>query len=259
MVKIMIKKIAWLALSAIAAISFGFVVGVFNPGERVNALWLVTCTACVYAISYRFYSAFIAARVLAIDKSKPTPAERLNDGTDYYPTNKWVLFGHHFAAIAGAGPLIGPMLAAQFGYLPGFLWILIGAAVAIAVPQGISSLANKGPHGLSEILYAFSSAAGNNGSAFAGLGVNTPFYNIALGVSMLIGRFAVIIPSLAVAGSLAKKKTTPFSSGTFPTDGPLFIALLISVIFIVGALTFFPALALGPVTEHFLMLQGRTF
>jgi len=137
--------------------------------------------------------------------------------------------------------------------------ILIGAAVAIAVPQGISSLANKGPHGLSEILYAFSSAAGNNGSAFAGLGVNTPFYNIALGVSMLIGRFAVIIPSLAVAGSLAKKKTTPFSSGTFPTDGPLFIALLISVIFIVGALTFFPALALGPVIEHFLMLQGRTF
>jgi len=137
--------------------------------------------------------------------------------------------------------------------------ILIGAALAVMIPQGLSSLANKGPHGLSEILYAFSSAAGNNGSAFAGLNVNTPFYNISLGISMLIGRFAVIIPSLAIAGSLAKKKISPASSGTFPTDSGLFVILLIGVILIVGALTFFPALTLAPIVEHFLMLQGRVF
>lgn len=137
--------------------------------------------------------------------------------------------------------------------------ILAGSSVAIAIPQGMAGIANKGPHGLSEILYAFSSAAGNNGSAFAGLGVNTPFYNVALAVSMLIGRFAVLIPSLAIAGSLAKKKIIPYSSGTFPTDGLLFVVLLIAVILIVGALTFFPVLSLGPIVEHFLMLQGRTF
>lgn len=137
--------------------------------------------------------------------------------------------------------------------------ILAGSALAVALPQGISSLANPGPHGFSEILYAFSSAAGNNGSAFAGLSVNTPFYNIALGISMLIGRFAVILPSLAIAGSLAKKKITPHSSGTFPTDSGLFVVLLTGVIVIVGALTFFPALTLGPIVEHFLMLEGRVF
>lgn len=137
--------------------------------------------------------------------------------------------------------------------------ILIGAALALALPQGTSSLTNQGPHGLSQILYAFSSAAGNNGSAFAGLAVNTPFYNTALGISMLIGRFAVIIPSLAIAGSLAQKKITPPSSGTFPTDGTLFVILLIGVILIVGALTFVPALSLGPIIEHLLMMQGRVF
>lgn len=137
--------------------------------------------------------------------------------------------------------------------------ILLGSALAVSIPQGISSLSNQGPHGFSEILYAFSSAAGNNGSAFAGLSVNTPFYNRALGIAMLIGRFAVIFPSLAIAGSLAKKKATPFSSGTFPTDGSLFVILLIAVVLIVGALTFFPALSLGPIVEHFLMMEGRIF
>lgn len=137
--------------------------------------------------------------------------------------------------------------------------ILAGSAAAIVSPQGVSSILNKGPHGLSEILYAFSSAAGNNGSAFAGLTVNTPFYNYALGIVMLIGRFAVIIPSLAIAGSLAQKKISPPSAGTFPTDSGLFVCLLIGVILIVGALTFFPALTLGPIAEHFLMLEGRTF
>ena len=127
------KKILWSFICLIAALSIAVVTGIVQPFEKVNALWIVTAAACFYAISYRFYAAFIAARVLALDGRRLTPAIRLNDGIDYDPTNKWVLFGHHFAAIAGAGPLIGPMLAAQFGYLPGFLWILIGAALAGAV------------------------------------------------------------------------------------------------------------------------------
>jgi carbon starvation protein len=127
------RKIIWSFICLIAALSIAVVTGIVQPSENVNALWIVTAAACFYAISYRFYAAFIAARVLVLDGRRLTPAIRLNDGIDYDPTNKWVLFGHHFAAIAGAGPLIGPMLAAQFGYLPGFLWILIGAALAGAV------------------------------------------------------------------------------------------------------------------------------
>lgn len=137
--------------------------------------------------------------------------------------------------------------------------ILVGAGISAVLPSALSSLANKGPHGLSEILYAFSSASGNNGSAFAGLNANTPYFNITLAVCMLIGRFGVIIPALSIAGSLAEKKVCPPSSGTFPTDKPLFVVLLISVILIVGALTFFPALCLGPIVEHFLMAKGQSF
>ena len=137
--------------------------------------------------------------------------------------------------------------------------ILLGAGVACVLPVALSSLANSGPHGLSEILYAFSSAAGNNGSAFAGLNANTNFYNIVLGFSMLIGRFGVILPCLAIAGSLASKKFSPPSAGTFATDNSTFAILLIGVITIVGALTFLPALGLGPIVEHFLMSTGRVF
>ena len=131
--------------------------------------------------------------------------------------------------------------------------ILIFTAWAAVSSYGLSSLNNAGPHGFSEILYAYSSAAGNNGSAFAGLNANTLFYNLTLGVGMLIGRFGVIIPILAIAGSLAAKNITPPSAGTFRTDNWLFIGLLISVILIVGGLTYFPALSLGPVVEHLLM------
>lgn len=137
--------------------------------------------------------------------------------------------------------------------------ILIGAGVSAVLPAGLSSLSNKGPHGLSEILYAFSSAAGNNGSAFAGLNANTLYYNLMLGITMLIGRFAVIIPALVVAGNLAAKKETAKSVGTFNTDNATFGVLLTSVILIVGALTFFPVLSLGPIVEHFLMLAGKVF
>jgi len=137
--------------------------------------------------------------------------------------------------------------------------ILLGAGVACVLPIALSSLANHGPHGLSEILYAFSSAAGNNGSAFAGLNANTDFYNIVLGIAMLVGRFAVILPCLVIAGSLASKKASPPSAGTFATDNSTFAVLLIGVITIVGALTFLPALGLGPIVEHFLMTAGRIF
>ncbi|MBM9578595.1 potassium-transporting ATPase subunit KdpA [Leptospira sp. 201903070] len=138
--------------------------------------------------------------------------------------------------------------------------ILLFTAVASGLPQGLSSLGNRGPHGLSEILYAFSSGAGNNGSAFAGLGADTPFYNSMLGIAMLIGRFGVILPILAISGSAAvKKRSEIVSEGSFSTEGGTFFILLLSVIIIVGALTFFPALTIGPILEHFLMLQGRTF
>jgi len=137
--------------------------------------------------------------------------------------------------------------------------ILLFAAWASVSSPGLSSLNNAGPHGLSEILYAFSSAAGNNGSAFAGLNANTVFYNLTLGVGMLIGRFGIIIPVMAIAGSMAKKKITPSSAGTFHTDNWLFISLLIAVILIVGGLTHFPALSFGPIIEHLLMNNGITF
>ena len=137
--------------------------------------------------------------------------------------------------------------------------ILLGSAIACVLPNALASLNNNGPHGLSEILYAFASAAGNNGSAFAGLNANTNFYNYVLGVVMLLGRFGVIIPALAIAGSLAPKKIAPVTAGTFPTDGATFACLLMAVILIIGALTFFPALSLGPIAEHLLMQQGRMF
>ena len=142
-----------------------------------------------------------------------------------------------------------------------FPLIILGfSAITVMPPHlGLSSVANGGPHGLSEILYAYTSTAGNNGSAFAGLNTNTGYYSMTLGFNMLVGRFLMIIPMLAVAGNLARKKIVPASAGTFPVTTPLFSVLLIGVIVIVGALTFFPALTLGPVLEHLLLYAGKTF
>jgi K+-transporting ATPase ATPase A chain len=139
------------------------------------------------------------------------------------------------------------------------LVILLFSAWSAVAPYGVSSLNNAGPHGLSEMLYAFTSAAGNNGSAFAGISANTPWYNTSLGLAMLMGRFWMIVPALAIAGILAGKKSAPPSAGTLPTTGPLFSALLVGVIVIVGALTFFPALSLGAIVEHFLAGAGKVF
>lgn len=146
-------------------------------------------------------------------------------------------------------------------YLLIFPLIILGfAAVAVLMPNlGLSSLTNHGPHGLSEILYAYVSATGNNGSAFAGLNANTHWYNYTLGIAMFAGRFLMIIPMLAIAGNLAGKKAVPESSGTFPVTTPLFTVLLTGVILIVGALTFFPVLSLGPILEHLLLRAGNTF
>jgi K+-transporting ATPase ATPase A chain len=132
--------------------------------------------------------------------------------------------------------------------------ILVGTMVAVAVEAGRSSVANPGAHGLSEILYAFTSAVANNGSAFAGLSSNTTFYNVALGICMLVGRFWILVPTLALAGSLAKKRHVPENAGTLRTDGPVFVGLLIVVVIVVGALSFLPALALGPIVEHLMMI-----
>ncbi len=146
-------------------------------------------------------------------------------------------------------------------YLLIFPLLILGfSAVTILMPNvGLSSLANHGPHGLSEVLYAYTSATGNNGSAFAGLNANTHWYNYSLGVTMFIGRFLMMVPMLAIAGNLASKKIVPASAGTFPVTTPLFTVLLTGVIVIVGALTFFPALSLGPVLEHLLLRAGHTF
>jgi len=139
------------------------------------------------------------------------------------------------------------------------LMILGWTAVAVVYPPAVASMANAGPHGFSEVLYAYTSQTGNNGSAFAGLTGNTPFYNLTGAVAMLVGRFWMIIPAMAIAGSLAHKKTVAVSSGTFPTTGALFVGLLVGVILIVGGLTFFPALALGPIVEHLAMQAGLVF
>ena len=145
-------------------------------------------------------------------------------------------------------------------YVLVFPLVILGLTAAAAVlPDGLRGLNNAGPHGLTEILYAFSSATGNNGSAFAGLTGSTYFYNTLLGAATLVGRFAMIVPVLALAGFLAEQRPAPASAGSFPVSSPLFVILLVGVIVIVGALTFFPVLALGPIVEQLLMLAGRRF
>jgi len=159
---------------------------------------------------------------------------------------------------------------ALFAVLATAFFILVFAGVSTVLPfakgsywnpagPATANLNNAGPHGLSEILYAFTSQTENNGSAFAGLTVNTPWYDLAGGLCMLFGRFLFIIPALAIAGSLASKKMVPLSAGTLPTHGPLFVGLLVATVIVIGALTFFPVLALGPIVEHYLMHQDKLF
>jgi K+-transporting ATPase ATPase A chain len=137
------------------------------------------------------------------------------------------------------------------------LLVLLGASIGVLTTAGTAGVSNPGPHGFSEILYAYSSAANNNGSAFAGLTVSTPFYNITLAIAMWFGRFGSIIPVLAIAGALANKKRIAATVGTLPTHGPLFVVLLLGTVILVGALTYVPALALGPIVEHLMMISGK--
>jgi K+-transporting ATPase ATPase A chain len=149
------------------------------------------------------------------------------------------------------------MKLASIAILVPCLAVLVGTAIAVVHPLGKAAILNPGVHGFSEVLYAFSSAGNNNGSAFAGLGANNPFYNLLLGIAMLLGRFLVAVPVLAIAGSLAKKRSIPAGAGTLPTHGLLFVVLLAGTVILVGALTFVPALALGPIAEHLLLHAAK--
>jgi K+-transporting ATPase ATPase A chain len=144
---------------------------------------------------------------------------------------------------------------ASIATLVPLFFVLIGSAISVVTKPGLAGLANPGPHGLSEVLYAFASAGNNNGSAFAGLTASTPFYDVLLSLCIFAGRYGAIIPVLAISGSLLKKKSVPLGAGTLPTHTPLFVVFLASVVIIVGALTFFPAWSLGPIVEH-LMMRG---
>src|SRR5881296_941341 len=137
-----VVSILWAGLAVLCAVGFGVVAGFVNPQEKVNGLWLVVAAACIYVLAFRFYGRWISQRVVELNDQRVTPAVRLNDGVNFHPTNKYVLFGHHFAAIAGAGPLLGPVLAAQFGFLPGFLWLVVGAVLAGAVQDFIILVAS---------------------------------------------------------------------------------------------------------------------
>ena len=207
----MYKKIIWITISIIAAISLSVVVGIVKPSEKINALWLVVAAGCFYVIAYRFYASFLAAKVLVTDEKRVTPAKRLYDGIDYHPTNRWVLFGHHFAAIAGAGPLIGPMLAAQFGYLPGFLWILIGAALGGAVHDMV-------------ILFA---SVRRNGRSLAQIARDEigPVGGIAAAFAILF----IIIVALAGLGLAVVNALSKSPWGTFTIALTIPIALLMGI------------------------------
>jgi K+-transporting ATPase ATPase A chain len=157
-----------------------------------------------------------------------------------------------FAIIAtSASILLFSAVSSQIHFPAKGYWNPPGAAIA--------NMNNTGPHGLSEVLYAYTSATGNNGSAFAGINTNTPWWNLTMGLAMLIGRFLFLIPILAAAGSLAAKKKIPVTSGTLPTHGPLFVGLLVGTVIIIAVLTYFPAVSLGPIVEHYLMQSGKLF
>jgi carbon starvation protein len=147
--RLLIARLGWSLLAVLCAIALGVVTGVLRPEEKVNGLWLVVASACFYTLAYRFYGRFLARKVLQLNDRRPTPAHRIPDGANFTPTNRWVLFGHHFAAIAGAGPLLGPVLAAQFGFLPGFLWLVIGAVLAGAVQDFVILVASMRRQGRS--------------------------------------------------------------------------------------------------------------
>ncbi len=198
-----IKTIFWILVAVLGAFAVAGIA--LNRGESINALWLITAAVCIYAIAYRFYAAWIAARVLVIDETRATPAERLDNGRDFIPTNKWIVFGHHFAAIAGPGPLIGPTLAAQFGYLPGTLWILIGAVLGGAVQDMVTLF--------------FSTR--RNGRSLGQMARDE--IGVVGGTAALVGTFMIMIILIAVLGLVVVNamKHSPWATSTVAATIPI--------------------------------------
>ena len=204
-----LRIVFWIAVALLGAFAVGGIA--LNRGESINALWIITAAVCVYAIGYRFYSAWIAAKVLVIDESRATPAERLDNGHDFVPTNKWIVFGHHFAAIAGPGPLIGPTLAAQFGYLPGTLWILIGAVLGGAVQDMVTLFFSTRRNGRSLGQMARDEIGAIGGTA------------------ALVGTFMIMIILIAVLGLVVVNamKHSPWATSTVAATIP--IAMIVGI------------------------------
>lgn len=204
-----LKFLLWVLVGLLGTFSLSAIA--LNRGEQINALWLITAAICIYAIAYRFYAAWIAAKVLTIDETRATPAERLDNGRDYIPTNKWVVFGHHFAAIAGPGPLVGPTLAAQFGYLPGTLWILIGAVLGGAVQDMVTLF--------------FSTR--RNGRSLGQMARDE--IGVVGGTAALLGTFVIMIILIAVLGLVVVNamKHSPWATSTVAATIP--IAMLIGL------------------------------
>src|SRR6059036_1413706 len=200
------RVLGWLAIAVAGAYAIG-VLAVFH-GETVNAIWFVVAAGAIYAIAYRFYASFLAARLFALDRHRPTPAERLNDGRDFVPTNRWVVFGHHFAAIAGPGPLIGPTLAAQFGYLPGTLWILAGVVLGGAVQDFcvLSGSLRRDGKSLGQMAREEISPLG--------------------GVVALVGILMIMVILIAVLGLVVTNALKSSPWGTFTVGATIPIALL---------------------------------
>src|SRR5436305_11693925 len=204
-----LTKLLWAGVALLGAVSFAIVA--LNRGEAVNAAWLVVAAVCVYFIAYRFYGLFVANRALGVDATRPTPAQRHNDGLDYVPTNRYVLYGHHFAAIAGAGPLVGPVLAAQMGYLPGTLWILAGVVVAGAVQDFI-------------VLFASVRRDGKSLGEMIKMELGP-----VPGALALVGVLAIMIIILAVLALVVVKALTASPWGTFTIAATIPIALIMGV------------------------------
>jgi carbon starvation protein len=205
----LLKRVAWFAVALLGAYALSGIA--LNRGESINAIWMVTAAVCIYAIAYRFYAAWIAAKVLTVDDTRATPAERLDNGRDFLPTNKWIVFGHHFAAISGPGPLIGPTLAAQFGYLPGTLWILIGVVLGGAVQDMVTLFASTRRNGRSLGQMARDEIGPIGGTA------------------ALIGTFMIMIILIAVLGLVVVNamKHSPWATSTIAATIP--IAMIIGL------------------------------
>lgn len=199
----LLKSIGWFAIAVLGAYALSGIA--FNRGESVNALWMVTAAICIYAIAYRFYASWIAAKVLVIDETRATPAERLENGRDFLPTNKWIVFGHHFAAISGPGPLIGPTLAAQFGYLPGTLWILIGVVLGGAVQDMVTLFISTR----------------RNGRSLGQMARDE--IGVIGGTAALIGTFMIMIILIAVLGLVVVNamKHSPWATSTIAATIPI--------------------------------------